>query len=62
MYDSELRREAFCQPSRLVCSSQKDSHPVGLLLSRAEAGPEPRPGMEPVECGAEITVPTPKCI
>lgn len=62
MYDNKLRREASCQPSHLVYSRQKDSHPVGLLPSWAEVGLEPKPKMEPVECGTEIPVPTPKCI
>lgn len=66
-YDTEVQRKDFWQPSRRVCSSLKDSHPVGLRSSRADAGPAKAifsqvAGMKPVERGAEITAPTPKCI
>lgn len=43
MYDTELQRKDFWQLSYRVCSSPKDSHPVGLRSSQADAAPEPRP-------------------
>lgn len=68
MYNTELRQKDFWQLSRRVCSSPKDSHPIGLQSSRAwrRAGAKAIfgqvAGMEPVERGVEITVPVPKCI
>lgn len=43
MYDMESQRKDFWQLSRPICSSPKDSHPVGLRSSRADAGLQLRP-------------------